>query len=63
MIKDSVPVDFYSKLLGRKGRYSPGGIKGDRETQERERRKHLNLMARYIVRRIDEFKSNHTNSN
>jgi hypothetical protein len=57
VIKESVPVDFYSKLLGRKGTYSPTAVKGDREAQESEHMKHINLLARYIVRRLDEIKS------
>lgn len=57
VIKESVPVDFYSKLLGRKGTYSPTPAKGDHEAQESERMKQINLLARYIVRRLDEIKS------
>ena len=56
VIKESVPVDFYSKLLGRKGTYSPTPAKGDREAQESERIKHINLLARYLVHRLDKFK-------
>lgn len=56
-IKDSVPVDFYSKLLGRKGVYSPGSIKGDQETQESEYRKHIHLLAQYLWHRLGELKS------
>jgi len=56
VIKESVPVDFYSKLLGRKGTYSPAPAKGDHEAQESERIKHINLLARYLVHRLDKFK-------
>ena len=56
VIKESVPVDFYSKLLGRKGVFSSNGVKGNQKAQERERTKHINLLAQYISRRIEEFK-------
>ncbi len=57
VMKDSVPVDFYSKLLGQKGVYSPGSIKGDQETQENEYRKHIHLLAQYLWHRLGELKS------
>jgi hypothetical protein len=57
VIKDSVPVDFYSKFLSKKGRYSPGGIKDDQETQESEYRKHIHLLAQYLCHRLEELKS------
>lgn len=57
VIKDSVPVDFYSRLIGRKGVYSPEGVTGDQETQEQERMKHIELLARYLWHRLVELKS------
>ena len=57
VMKDSVPVDFYSRLLGRKSVYSPGGIKGDQEAQENERMKQINSLAQYLLHQLDKFKS------
>ncbi len=56
-MKDSVPVDFYSKLLDRKGVYSSGSIEGDSDSKESERIKHTHLLAQYLWRRLDEIKS------
>jgi len=57
VMKDSVPVDFYSKFLSKKGRYSPEGIKGDKEIQESEYRKHMHLLAQYLWHRLAVLKS------
>ena len=56
VIKKSVPVDFYSKLIGRKGLYSPDGIKNDGKAHEQERMEQINLLARYLIHRLDEIK-------
>lgn len=58
VMSDSVPVDFYSKLLARKGVYSLNGVKkGDREEQEKKRVEQINLLARYLVHQLEKFKS------
>ena len=57
VINDSVPIDFYSKLLGRKGVYSPGSIEEDSDSKESERIKHTHLLAQYLWRRLGEIKS------
>ncbi len=57
VIKESVPVDFYSKLIGRKGLYSPDGIKNDGKAQQQERMEQINLLARYLIHRLDEIRS------
>jgi len=56
VMKDSVPVDYYSKLIRRKGVYSPGGNNDDQKAQEEERMKHISRLAQYIGHRLDDIK-------
>jgi len=55
VMKDSVPVDFYSRLLGRQGVYRPHDGESDQRRQENHRTAHLHILARYIERRLRDF--------
>ena len=57
VIKESVAVDFYSKLMGRKGVYIPNKVRNDGEEQNRERMVHVSLLAKYLKYRLDEIRS------
>jgi len=51
VMKESVPVDFYSRLLGRKGAYNPRQL-GDPEAQAHERGVHMQALAEYLTKRL-----------
>lgn len=57
VINDSVPVDFYSKLIGRKGVYAPDGLEEDQEIQKSERTAQIELLAKYILQRLDKIRT------
>lgn len=57
VMKDSVAVDFYSILSGRKEAYNPNSLNGDDKDGDMERKKQIKLLADYLKRRYEEFKA------
>jgi len=53
VIQNSVPIDFYSKLLGRKEAYSPDDAEYNQELFDKKRTEHLHLLARYLLDRLN----------
>ncbi len=53
VIQNSVPVDYYSKLLRRKGVFTMDGDKDDQKAREEERLKHIFRLAQYIGYRLE----------
>ena len=55
VMKESVPVDFYSRLLGRRGVYAPSGAKEDpsRGEEAEERVRQIESLAGYLLRRLE----------
>jgi hypothetical protein len=51
VMTESVPVDFYSRLLGRKGAYNPG-LSDDSDVQSHEREVHMKALAGYLATRL-----------
>ncbi len=51
VMEESVPVDFYTRLLGRTGAYNPTLNGDNKETEERERIVHLKRLAKYLLDR------------
>jgi len=48
VISESVPIDFYSKILGRKGVFSRAGSETTQKFEE-ERSRQISLLANYII--------------
>ena len=57
VMDSSVQVDFYSILLGRKGVYNPNDLNSDERGRRIERKKQVKLLADYLERRYEEFRS------
>lgn len=57
VIKESVPVDFYTRLLGRKGAYNPNNINSNQGIHDQERMAHIKRLAEYLERRLENFKT------
>ena len=57
VMKDSVPVDFYSKLLKRKEAFNPD-LECDKEVWETEKMEQFVLLADYVKRRYKRLYSN-----
>jgi hypothetical protein len=55
IIRESVPVDFYTRLLGRKGAYNPDMKGGDRRDDE-IRTAHIKRLAEYLEKRVKDMK-------
>ena len=55
VINNSVPVDFYTKLLGRKDGYSPNQGEFNQGLFEKERLEHIHLLARYLLDRLSKY--------
>jgi len=55
VMKDSVAVDFYSILSGRKEAYNPNYSNRDEESREIERKRQIKLLSEYLKRRYEEF--------
>lgn len=53
VMKESVPVDFFSILLERKEAYSPDGKKYTQELIQKKRSEHFHLLARYLLDRLN----------
>ena len=60
VMKDSVAVDFYSILSGRKEAYNPNYFNRDEESGEIERKRQIKLLSDYLKRRYEEFKAHST---
>ena len=60
VMKDSVAVDFYSILSGRKETYNPNNLNGDEKDRDMERQRQITLLAGYLKRRYEEFKAHST---
>ena len=57
VMKDSVAVDFYSILSGRKEAYNPRNLNTVEKYAGMERKKQIKLLAEYLKRRYEEFKT------
>jgi len=55
VMNDSAPVDFYSRLLGRKGVYRPDDGQNSKTREKEQRTAHLRILARYIERRFGDL--------
>jgi len=51
VMRESVPIDFYSKLLGRKGVFSPTILEGG-GTEDEVRLEHIARLAEYLVDKL-----------
>ena len=60
VMRESVPVDFYSKLLGRKGVYARLPAEDPQADKDADRSKQIDRLAAYLLRRIEGTK-NHEN--
>lgn len=49
IMQESAPIDFYSRLLGRKGTYNFTGLEKERDSRK-ERNKHLQALAKYLIK-------------
>jgi len=56
VIGDSVPVDFYTKLLGRKDGYTPDAVVEGKDKQKDERLRQIDRLAEYLIRRLQTIK-------
>jgi len=58
VMKESVPVDFYSRLLGRRGVYAPSGTNEDhsRGEEAEERVRQIESLAGYLLGRLEGIK-------
>ena len=50
IVEGSVPINLITELLGKTGRYKPGSTNYELETHP-----HLDVLADYVVRRIQEY--------
>ena len=57
VMKDSVAVDFYSVLSGRKEAYNPSNLSNDEQGREIERNRQIKLLSDYLKRRYEGFKT------
>ncbi len=63
VIRDSVQIDFYTRLLGRTGVYSPDKPENGQETEDQEFDEQIKLTADYLKRRLNDFQLNKINNN
>ena len=60
VMKDSVAVDFYSILSGRKEAYNPNNLNSNEQGRDMERKRQIKLLSDYLKRRYEEFKAHST---
>jgi hypothetical protein len=60
VVKSSIRVDFYSRLIGRKGAYREDSQKADID-ENKKRGNQIEILAKYLINRYNVFVSSTSN--